>query len=453
MNLIVTRLCGIGLLSLSLASATLAQTRIVDSLRTVLTIERNPEKRVDILADIAYELFDFDDAMGLQYAERALKEALSINYARGIKRSYCYVGIGYVSKSDFNSAFRFYRLSDSVKSEESELLTIHNHSMIGSAFRDLSYFDSAEYYYDLALKEAQAFRNPRVLATAYKNLGLIHVTRFRNVEALEALNAGQQYLNQAADPITQIGIWNYTGKAYTNLLQYDKAMEYFTRSLQLVKSINNNYQLIECHLNLATLAMQQSKYSLALEEAFEAFELLKEYQYPPQQAEVHQRIGEIYEELGQFEMAAKYLYEALKIAEMHNLRMRTANIYSELAWTYKELANYELALDFVDRSQAIQEEINNQHGISYCCNIRGLIFLLQKRHAEAIVEFEKSKRIREVIGHIEGIAGNVFNLSLVYEDMGQLERAMALQKQAIGLERGFANNRNLGISYNAIAKH
>ena len=435
-----------------LASRLEAQKPVADSLRTILTIERDPQKRVDILCDIAYELYDFDDSLALEFAEKALRQALALNYQKGIKRGYCYVGIGHVSKSDFINAFRYYRLSDSVKTEGSTDLTIYNYSMIGSAYRDLSLFDSAEYYYNLALKESMATRDKRSIATTYKNIGLTNVIRYRNVEALEALALAQQYTDESADPVTQIGIWLYTGKAYANLLQHDKAKEYYLKSLALVNRLSNRYQLIQCRLSLAELAMRQSNYSEALEEAFKAFELLKQYQYPPQQAEVYQRIGEIYEEMGQFELATKFFYETLKITERHNLRMRTATAYGELAWVYKELANYELALDFIDRSQAIHTAIGNQHGVSYCHNVRGLIFLLQKRHAEAIKELEKSKQIRELIGHLEGISAAIFNLSLVYEDMGQLEKALAFQKQAISIEDLAANKLSRGISYNAIAK-
>lgn len=429
-----------------------AQTPVVDSLRTALTIVKNPEKRVDLLCQIAYELYDYNDRLGLEFAEKALREALAINYPLGIKRAYCYAGIGYGSQSDFTRAFRYYRLSDSVKVKNAVEFSLYNYLMMGSAWRDLSYFDSAELYYNRGLKEALVLGNPRMLAIAYKNIGLLNVVRFRNVEAIEALNTAQRYLEGISYPVTQVGIWLNMGKAYQNLLQFDKADSYYKKCMALVKKLSNNYLLIETHLHLSELSLRQSDYSKALEEAFAAFELLKQYQYPPQQAEVHQRIGEIYEDLGQFELAAKYFYKALKITEKHNLRMRTTAALAELAWVNKELANYELALDYVNRSQQLSEEIGDQYRISYCHNIRGLIYLLQKRHAEAIKELEKSKQIREVIGHLEGISAAIFNLSLVYEDMGQPEKALALQKQAISIEEQGAKRLDLGISYNALTR-
>lgn len=430
----------------------MAQTPAVDSLRTVLTLQRDPQKRVDIINEIAYQLYDFNDELGLFYAEKALKEAQSINYLKGIKRAYCYVGIGHISKSDFRAAFHFYRLSDSVKVDNSEELTIYNYSMMGSGYRDLANFDSAEYYYNLALEHGKNYNNPATLALVYKNIGYMNVVRYRNIEAIEALNAAQSHLSNVHNPVIQAGIWASMGRAYANLLNYQVANEYYSKYCSLVRTFPSYFLLIECHLGLSDMAAHQSDYSTALIEAFEAFKLLKKYEYPPQQAEVYFRIGEIYEALSQFELAAKYFYEALKITEKHNLRQRTAALYSELAWVYKELSNYVLGLDYVNRSQAILEQIGDQYGVSYCHNIRGLIYLLQKRHAEAIAELEKSRRIRETIGHLRGIAAANYNLSLVYDDMGQFERALALQKLAISIEERFSAKLNLGISYNGIGK-
>lgn len=53
-----------------------AQTPVADSLRTVLVLESNPERQVDLMNDIAFSLFDVDDSTALVFAERAIKKAL-----------------------------------------------------------------------------------------------------------------------------------------------------------------------------------------------------------------------------------------------------------------------------------------------------------------------------------------------------------------------------------------
>lgn len=428
-----------------------AQTPVADSLRTLLVLERNPEREVDLLNEIAYSLFDIDDSTALVFAERAISKALAINYKKGLKRALTYAGVGNVGKADFPAAFRYYRSADTIRVKGAEEITIYNHNMMSNAFRDMAQFDSAMYYIQLALDEAKAYKNDRLLATVYKNLALLYIYQFKNVDAIEVLHTAQQHLNKDYDAYLQAEIWSNTGKAYLSLIQIDKARSFFEQMCSLSNSTPDWYLKIKCRLNLTELALKESNFSEALEKAFEAFEMVQKYVYPPQQAEVYQRIGEIYEEMGQFELSARYLFEALKISESKNLRHREGAVLSELAWVHKEMGNLPLAMEYINRSQQVREAIGDVHGISNCHNVRGLIYLLEKRYTDAIAELEKSRTIRENIGHLEGIATSTFNLALVYDALGQYDKALELKRQVVSMEGQFPNKYNLGISLNSMA--
>ncbi len=400
---------------------------------------------------IAYKLFDIDDSTALVFAERAIQTALAARYKVGLKQALSYAGVGYVSKGDFTSAFRYYRYSDTVKVRGAEAITIYNHNMTSNAFRDLAQFDSAMYYIQLALSEAKAYNDDRLLAMVYKNLALLRIYQFKNVEALEALNTAQQHLDKKYDKYLQTEIWSNTGKAYMGLLQFEKARDFYQRMCSLSNMLPDKFIKIKCRLNMSELALRESNFSVALEQAFEAFNMIQAYTYPPQQAEVYQRIGEIYVEMGQFELAARYLFEALRITEKKSLRQREGAVLSELAWVYKEMGNLPLALEYINRSQHVREEIGDLHGISNCHNVRGLIYLLEKRYNDAMAELEKSRILRERIGHLEGIAATMFNMALVYDELGQHEKALELKRQVVSMEGQLPNKYNLGITLNGIA--
>lgn len=428
------------------------QTRVADSLRTLLLLERNPQKRVDLMNNIAYELFDVDDSTALVFAERAIAEAQKINYLRGLKQALSYAGIGYVSKGDFITAFRYYRSSDTVKVKGAEDITVYNLNMISNAYRDMGQLDSAMHYIQLAKRGAEALANHRVVATVLKNLAILYTHQFKNSDALDALKTAQQHLDSDYDAYLQAEIWSSTGNAYLGLLQFDKARQFFNQMCSLANTTSDHFIKIKCRLNRAELARLESNFSEALIQAFEAFDMVRNYAYPPQQAQVYQSIGQVYVEMGQFELATRYLYEALKIAESKRMRQREGVILSELAWVYKELGNFPLALEYINRSQQVRESINDLHGISNCYNVRGLIYLLQKRYSEALKELEKSLRLREETGHLEGIAATTYNLALVYDELGQHERALTLKRRVIEMEEQLPNKYNLGITLNGIAR-
>ncbi len=429
-----------------------AQTPQADSLKALLRTERNPQRQVDLLNDIAFELFDINDSLAQFFAQQAAETARKADYNKGLKRALTYVGLGYVSRGNFPMAIRYYYASDSVKAEGAEEISIYNHAMLGNAFRNLARFDSAKHYLQMALTQARALGQPRSLAMVYKNLGLLHIYQHNYVEALESLRLAQENLNLDPHKYLQAEVWAATGKAYLGMMDFEQAGIYYQRMCKLVQSTPDHFQNVKCLLNLSELAFELSDYATALEEAIAALNLTQQYQYPPQQAEVYERIGEIYIEMGQFELAVRYLFQALRIAEQYEFRQRQGTVLSNLAWVYKEMGNLPLALEYINRSQQVREAISDANGIANCYNVRGLIFLLQKKYPQAVAELEKSRNLREQIGDLQGMAASTFNLALVYDEQGLYEKALALKEQVLSMEEQLPNKYNLSITLNSIAR-
>lgn len=429
-----------------------AQTPLADSLRAILPLERNPQREVDLMNDIAYALFDVDDSTALVFAQRAANAALQAGYEKGLKRAITYIGVGNVSKGNFVSAIRYYHYADTVKAKAAEELTIYNYTMMSNAFRDLAQFDSAEYYQKLALTRARAYGKPKPLAMTYKNYALLLIHRSRFAEALDALRVAQENLNQDYEHYLQAEIWAAAGKAYLGMLQYQKAGEYFTQMCSLANILPDKFLKIKCQLNLADLALAQSRYSAALEHAFKGFNLVQHYVYPPQQADLYHRIGTIYTQMGQFELAARYLFEALKITESKQLKQRQGAVLGDLAWVYKELNNLPLALQYINRSLEVRQSIADLYGVAWCHNVRGLIYLQQKKYKEALAELEMARSMREQIGHLDGLAATTFNIGLVYDEMGQYEKALTFKLKAAEMAEGIVNPHEQCILLNSMAR-
>ena len=65
---------------------------------------------------------------------------------------------------------------------------------------------------------------------------------------------------------------------------------------------------------------------------------------------------------------------------------------------------------------------------------------------------EKSLQIRQRIGHKEGISASIFNMALVYEDLGQYDKALENHFKALAIDKTIANKQGLSISYNQIGQ-
>ena len=75
------------------------QREVKDSLEVLLKTKLDTPARVDVLNQLAYQYYDFNDSIAFEYAHEALRIALQDNYKKGVKYAYTLVGLGYATKS------------------------------------------------------------------------------------------------------------------------------------------------------------------------------------------------------------------------------------------------------------------------------------------------------------------------------------------------------------------
>ena len=438
------------LLSVLFVAQALAQRDVKDSLTALLNSGIQAEKRVDVLNELSYQYYDFNDSLAFEFANQALTEATKINYLKGVKFAYTMIGLGYASKSMYQWAILNYRRSDALKAEGTDGISVYNLTLLGNTYRDQAMFDSATAMYRLALKnfgKSEAHHK----ATLYKNFAITYIRLWRNQEGLNYLDSASSILEDYPDVYAQLDIWATYGQVYQNLLQFDKSSEYFTRMCTAAQNLDDYFHQIKCLIRKAHLDYRKGKLPSALMSGLEALKLVEVYDFPPQHVEALIQVGLIYTRLSQYDLANNYLFQALKIAEQNNLVIEKAEIYNNMAWIQKDQGNYNLGLEYADKSQVIYEKVGSRYGIASCHGVRGLIFYLQKRYKESLAEHEKTKQIRIEIGHTEGVAASIFNMSLVYYDLKDFDKALSLQKEAIVIEEGIDNIYSISISYNQLA--
>jgi len=430
-----------------------AQHRAKDSLAALLKTKLTPESRVDVLNQLSYQYYDFNDTLASQFAAEAQRLAEKSNYFKGLKYAYIMVGLGYSSKSEFKTAIRYYRMSDGVNAPGAEADAAYGLVLLGNCYREMANYDSAIFFYRKAKSFAQT-DDTQTMANIYKNLASVHILLWENNEAIAMLDSAYRLVEKAksVNQYVMVDLWTLYGQAYKNILKYDLSSAYYEKMCNASYRLDDYYHLIMCKLNYADLAFQQSNYSKALKFSFDALELTKKYVYAPQYAKVLIEIGEIYEELSQFDIATEYFFKALAVTERFGLRAETALCFGQLAWIKKDQRQYPIAINYANKSLAIRESIGDKRGIANCHNVLGLIYLLQKNYPRSIKEHEIALELRQQLGYTLGISASIFNLSLTYEAMNQLDKALEFQRKSLEIEEKTHNKQGLGISYNSLAQ-
>ena len=430
-----------------------AQPNIKDSLQQLLRSRINGSKKVDVLNQLAYQYFDFNDSIARDYANQAVKLSKELSYKKGLKYAYTLVGLGYFAQSKFKEAIHYFQLSEGIKVKNSESNAIYNLTLMGTCYRDMAFYDSALLFYNNA-KRIKTDSSDFKLTLIYKNLAILKILQWDNLVALKMADSASYFLTleNTKNNYIQLDLWSIYGQAYKNILQFDSSHYYNKKMCGESENLEDYYHQIMCLLNSANLEYEISNYANALKLCFRALNISKNYVYPPQYVRLLTQIGEIYSDLSQYDIASQYFHKALKRSEELGLRSESATIYAQLAWIDKDLGHYESAIDYCNKSFKLRTEIGDRKGVANCYNIYSLINLLKKEYSKSLEQQERALKIRKEINYTEGISASIFNISLVYEELNQLDKAIQFQQDAIIVEEKTKNKQSLAISYNSLAR-
>lgn len=434
------------------AATLLAQVSVKkDSLKKLLTGKISETQRIDVLNQLAYLNYDFDDSLGYQYARQAVRECQAIDYLSGLQYAYTMLGIGHFSFAEYPQALDAFNKAEQLNAYGSLEHSVYNLILKGNILGDLGEIDSAKLQLQKAQRLMTAAGNQQSAGAVYKAYARMYMGLEQYEDALEYLLKAQEERKAQPDN-AKLDLFTLFPPMYGALGEFDKAVAFNTKLCELVSDLDDNFHKAMCLMNQAELHYDQGNYTLALTEGFKTLELSEVYKYPLLRARLFLLMGEIYFELTDFSLASDFLYRCLAITEKAGLKPTSAKAYVVLAWLNKDQGNYDQAIDFATKAEEHARLSGNKRLEARCLNVRGLIYLMQRKFDQSLAEHQRALVLREETRNQEGIAASLFNLSLVYEELGDLNKALELQLKAISIDEKIANRQSLAISYNGLAK-
>ncbi|RAW02853.1 tetratricopeptide repeat protein [Pseudochryseolinea flava] len=432
-------------------SRVLGQTyEVKRKLKDSLTKARTSEERVDALNNLAWEYFDFDDSLAVNYAKEAFQIAEKSDYRRGLKYAYTLLAIGEDAFGNYQQALRYFRLSNEIPSEESIDNTVYNLTQWGNVLSNVGQYDSAALAFDNAIGIAATNNLTTRLSNIYCAYARLSTQRWQNQKALEYLSRVKQ-IKQDSTAYSRTDFYATCTKVYINILDFENAMLYANKLCAITAKIDDNYHKGMCFLFEADLDYAKGHYEDALNHCFRALWSSRIFNYHLQRAQLYFRIGKIYRKLSDYDLAQSFYFKALAITETSGLQPLNAELYNEIGWNYKDLGNLALATQYVDRAQMIFNSIQDQKGIADSHGTRGAVLFSEKKYKESIEEHRKALVLRKQINFTEGVAASVFNLALNYEALGDLTKALQLQHESLQLKQNVIDKNSVANSYFGIA--
>lgn len=158
---------------------------------------------------------------------------------------------------------------------------------------------------------------------------------------------------------------------------------------------------------------------------------------------------------GKFEAANMVLDNLLKLLEEQEADSRLfATTYQTKAKVIKNLGLYEKSTEIARKSLLISLSLNDSANISDAYNTIGINHYFLADYDSTTYYYEKSFEIKKKINTGEyDLAVSAYNLAIVFEDLGQVDKALELYKEAetnlikSGIEKTFLSDVYVGLSH------
>ncbi|PKP22125.1 MAG: hypothetical protein CVU05_05180, partial [Bacteroidetes bacterium HGW-Bacteroidetes-21] len=343
-------------------------------------------KPIEKILEDARPMLGSNQQKVLENAKKALADSrkyrLKIQEAHSLRM----IGYYYLYESDYDKAIEsFERALTLCQQEKDTSGIIDEHMMIGQSlyFKGL-YNNAMKHYnvsYQLAVKTADSAQMASLLFeigwTQYSqtNLKLAQTSFLEALKIQEKIGVDEESINS---------LYNALGNIYFEFSDYDRALDYYNKSLALNKKSNN--RLSEAH--------------------------------------TINNLGNVFLKQGHFDLALSKYEEAKKLFEFLNNLQGVAMTLNNMGMAYEDKGNSLKAIRFYEESVKIKKDIGDLAGVSRTMGIIADLLIKEQDYSHAIRNLDKSMEIARNIHLTAQIKDNYKSYSQAYKKMGDKTKAL-----------------------------
>ena len=224
------------------------------------------------------------------------------------------------------------------------------------------------------------------------------------------------------------------GDIYFEMKDYDKAVEYFSKSSKIADEIDNKKINVYALASLSLAFTEKGEFEKALFYNNRTLKVARELNSPRWLNFSYFSFGSYYEMKGDFEMALDYHKRLLNNAQDSKNKRGLSWAHGLIGETYEKMDKNDMALKHYNHSLNLAIEINNQIFIAGNYKDIGEIFYNTTNYEKALENFHmalttaKTFNNEELIDEINSLIGNAYYDKGDYEEAAKLGHKGAQEK-------------------------
>jgi len=252
--------------------------------------------------------------------------------------------------------------------------------------------------------------------------------------AAKTLELGEKNLAESLRLEYPKGVaWSYgnIGSAYIWLGNYEKALEFSFKAIELLRETEEFKQEVQILYNLSIVFYFIGDADKQLHYAFESLQLARKIGDLSGEANGLNGVGTVHYTIGKNEEAIQYLTEGAEIAKKIGEKNVLSRIYDGLGQAYFHLENYQKALEFKNKSLEVVNEIGIKSVQSYAHDGLGEIYTKLEDFTKALEHYQKSVALSLEMGFTKGVGDTNLHIAATYAVAGDNLSALKYFKEAL----------------------
>lgn len=238
------------------------------------------------------------------------------------------------------------------------------------------------------------------------------------------------------DTLIGIGYVDYGGLMVSKE-EYDSALIYYNRAEQIYKGLNLNSRLLATvYNNKGVVYYYQGDFRNAIDNYFLSLKIDEKLSNYKNIAAAKVNIGQLFDKMGELEKALEYYYESYQYYEGQN-QLQTLGaiiVLESLASVKSDQGKYDEAKNLFEEVLIRSKKLGSPYRISNALLNRGVINGRMKKYNIAISDFKEAAIIAERIDNKRDLQIILANLGDTYLDIGLIDEAIDVSKQALELD-------------------
>lgn len=262
--------------------------------------------------------------------------------------------------------------------------------------------------------------------------------------ALESYTKAIKSAQRLTDSQKLIHVYLKRGNLYRKQADYDPALEDLERVKDLSEDINDN-QLRGIALSdmgaIYTDLNDLKKAKIYLEQAYEIFKALDDAKNLINVSN-HIAVMNYYE--GDIRLAMENFKKTVELRKHHQTTERLADLYGNIGTCYMKVGDYDNALRYYDRALEMADKSDFPDYVNALAyNNKAQIYRYRQNYSNSILYYRKALELNRKIKNRQWESYNLYNLSEVYVDIGDYEKAIACVRDSLEIEKRINNKVNI----------